>query len=73
MTELQQAQKQCRDCRYRRDIPGDAHSQCVFPWGQSESDPPKGNRIGREGGWYMFPWNYDPVWQETICPEKVAK
>lgn len=48
----------CYDCEYRRDIPGDAHSQCDNP----NHPKVKGHPIGLRGGWFMWPWNFDPTW-----------
>ncbi len=59
----------CFNCAYRTDIPGDAHIGCSFAWEKSENKPPKANEAGVKNGWYMFPLNFDPVWQEEPCKE----
>jgi hypothetical protein len=69
----------CYKCKYRGEVPGDAHSCCHYP----------GNRTGLFGffekenlanakklniratphgvkmGWFMWPVNFDPVWLEN--------
>ena len=52
----------CYECTHRREIPGDAHSQCTNP------DPTmKGNEYGIRQGWFFYPYNYDPVWMTKEC------
>ena len=57
----------CSGCAYKRAVPGDAHLRCVFAWRTPESMP-KGDRHGVLNGWYLFPYNYDPVWGPNDCP-----
>jgi hypothetical protein len=59
----------CHKCAYKTNIPGDAHIGCGLDWSKSEHDMPKGNPHGFKMGWYMFPANFDPVWQVTPCQE----
>ena len=47
----------CYKCGHRRSIPGDAHSQCVAP-----NAKVKGHKIGIKGGWFFYPFNFDPTW-----------
>lgn len=47
----------CYKCAHRRTIPGDAHSECANRKAKVE-----GHHIGRSGGWFMWPINFDPVW-----------
>ena len=54
----------CHGCAYRENVPGDAHSRCVFAW-PSRASMPKGHPHGIRNGWYLFPFNYDPVWLEN--------
>lgn len=71
----------CNGCAYRRNIPGDCHSRCVFDWLASPHERPKNRGSDRTQRWFMFPVNYDPVWGPDECParsevldkEKVAK
>ena len=60
----------CHGCAYRREIPGDCHSRCVFDWinnaaiampKNTSSNPRHTNR------WFAFPFNYDPVWGPDEC------
>lgn len=73
----------CKGCAYRCDIPGDAHSRCVFDWiGNPKLVMPHNTskNLRRTQQWFLFPFNYDPVWgpddctgrSETCDPEKVA-
>ena len=47
----------CYSCRYRRGVPGDAHSSCAHPHPTA-----KGHPRGIAMGWFNFPWNFDPIW-----------
>ena len=47
----------CYNCRYRRSIPGDAHSSCVNMDAKTIGDP-----HGINHGWFFHPFNFDPVW-----------
>ena len=53
----------CYKCKYRGTIPGDCHSKCNHPKPQSCNI--KGNKHGISSGWFMWPWNFDPVWLEN--------
>lgn len=73
----------CYGCKWRKDIPGDAHSECTHPLSQGEArlcaimgamrgrviSHPKlairANPAGVEGGWFMWPMNFDPTWLEN--------
>ncbi len=55
----------CYECEYKRDIPGNAHISCAFPWTKSTSKPPEAKKTQ----WYWFPYNFDPVWQTESCLE----
>jgi len=47
----------CYNCKYKRNIPGDAHVSCV------NHDPKvKGDAHGIESGWFFYPLNFDPIW-----------
>lgn len=54
----------CHTCAYKGNIPGDAHICCKLNWLKVNSDPPKASDHGIRSGWYMFPFNFDPIWQE---------
>jgi hypothetical protein len=47
----------CYKCKARGTIPGDAHSTCA-----NRSANVKGHRVGIEGGWFHWPFNFDPTW-----------
>lgn len=59
----------CRECVYHNKIAGDAHISCILDWNKSKHPIPKGNPHGIRMGWYMFPVNFDPIWQVTVCEE----
>lgn len=50
----------CYKCEYRCDIAGDCHSQCL-----NMNAHVKGSEHGRRNGWFIWPWNYDPIWLES--------
>jgi hypothetical protein len=50
----------CYECEYRRNLIGDAHSKCV-----NKNAHIKGNNYGIRNGWFIWPYNYDPVWLES--------
>ena len=57
----------CYDCIHKGSIPGDAHIRCKFNWSASDKKPPKADPHGRVNGWYYFPINFDPAWQQEEC------
>ena len=61
--------KDCFNCAYCSNVPGSAHKSCNFNWIEAKTAPPLPDNVGVEKGWYMFPLNYDPVWQREECPE----
>ncbi len=48
----------CYECVFRSAIPGDSHSKCAAP----RSASVEGHSVGIEGGWFYWPFNYDPKW-----------
>ena len=53
--------KKCKNnCVHSREIPGDAHLRC-----NNIKAKVKGNPIGIKGGWFKWPFNFDPVWLES--------
>lgn len=56
----------CHQCAYREEVPGSAHSRCVYAWESSEVTP-RGDPHGIRNGWYLFPFNYDPTWGPDSC------
>lgn len=51
----------CYQCRFREDLIGDAHSQCVNPKTRKELNI-RAHECGIRNGWFNFPSNFDPVW-----------
>lgn len=64
----------CRGCAYRESIPGDAHSRCVFDWGQAVQALGTIFETARltvkTQQWFRFPFNYDPLWGPDTCPQR---
>ena len=56
----------CYKCKHRHDLPGNAHSTCEHPLLKSDlgTNPLniKGRELGIKRGWFLFPFNFDPVW-----------
>ena len=57
----------CYACRHRRSISGDAHSLCAHPNALAAAAgipvmTVKGHPHGIRSGWFVFPFNFDPVW-----------
>jgi len=50
----------CYKCKWRRAIPGDAHSSCTA----EKAVAVKGHPTGVRGGWFQWPRNFDPTWLE---------
>jgi len=64
----------CYGCAYRKEIPGDAHSRCAFDWMKHDVEGlaticAQASPHGIRRGWFAFPFNYDPVWGPTACPQ----
>ena len=59
--------KTCYSCKHRGNTPGDAHSSCSVKWLNTIDPMPEGDPHGVRNGWWMFPWNYDPVWMIGEC------
>ena len=64
---MSECKKNCHNCAYKANIPGDAHIECKFNWKKFEHKPPKANDHGIKMGWYLFPINFDPTWQQEEC------
>ena len=66
----------CNDCAYKRDIVGDAHFSCVFDWEKANEEiqnsyPSCSHTHALK--WFIFPYNYDPVWGPDECPAQSDK
>lgn len=59
--------KTCYTCAYRKEADGSVHTKCTFNWLRQDLPIPRANPHGIRMGWYMFPLNFDPVWQEQEC------
>lgn len=69
----------CYNCKFCKDIIGDAHKQCVHPKIGGERNIfgfaafLKGHNplnitadpSGIKNGWFIWPINFDPVWLKT--------
>ena len=53
---------ECYTCEYRRNVPGNAHIQCMNPDVNMTGDP-----HGIKHGWFMYPIVFDPVWKTRDC------
>lgn len=76
----------CYDCKYRGNVPGDAHSCCRHPGNSvdifdffSQSNKENARKLniradahGIRNGWFFWPVNFDPVWLEN-CDGFTAK
>ena len=70
---MDKKKKTCYQCKHRRTIPGDAHTQCAFQWNPKKQAIPEGSPRGIENGWWYFPFNFDPIWMIGECGEFDAK
>lgn len=47
----------CYKCKYRKNIPGDAHLRC-----DNGAAKVTGHPHGIKNGWFYWPVNFDPTW-----------
>ena len=47
----------CYKCIHRRDLDYSAHSRCTQKYAKVE-----GHERGITQGWFVWPYNFDPVW-----------
>jgi hypothetical protein len=62
---------ECYSCEHKRNVPGNAHVQCVNP-----DEEMTGKYHGIANGWFVYPLVFDPVWKTRDCAnfkEKVTK
>lgn len=52
----------CYKCKYKRDVPGNCHIQCINPDPNMSGDP-----YGVRNGWFIYPLLFDPIWKENVC------
>jgi hypothetical protein len=50
----------CYSCEHRKDAPFSAHSQCA-----NMRSKVTGSQHGVDHGWFMWPFNFDPIWLQT--------
>jgi hypothetical protein len=50
----------CYECIYRRNVSGDCHSRCT-----NSLATVTGHAHGYKNGWFMHPFNFDPIWLLT--------
>jgi len=67
--EKNEEKKTCYQCKHRGEIPGSCHSRCMFNWNNATHEMPKGRDWGIKNGWFMWPYNFDPVWMIGECGE----
>lgn len=68
----------CYGCAYRREVPGSAHTRCVFDWMKHDDAGARkilteANAHGIKKGWFTFPFNYDPIWGPSECPQRAEQ
>jgi len=52
----------CYQCRYKKDIPGNCHIQCLNP-----DKKMTGKQHGIDNNWFNYPLLFDPVWSTKKC------
>ena len=52
----------CYKCKHRGDLAWDTHSECLHPDRFKKDLGIKGVPKGIDGGWFFWPFNFDPVW-----------
>lgn len=62
MTYKRDMRNECYHCSYKREVPGNAHIQCIKP----DMDM-VGNEHGIRNGWFFYPLLFDPTWKERMC------
>lgn len=69
----------CYECKWRRNIRGDCHSECKHPkafltmarsLGRQQIPDDQiltieGSAHGARNGWFAWPINFDPIWLES--------
>ena len=52
----------CYQCKYKRNVPGNAHIACANPDQEMTGHP-----HGIKKGWFFYPICFDPVWKTKTC------
>lgn len=55
----------CRDCKYHDRVPDQIYVRCLFNFLDAGIKQPRG--IVENGGWHLFPYNFDPSCIEMGC------
>jgi len=50
----------CYQCKHRGTLVGDCHSSCA-----NHGALVVGNPHGIKNGWFVWPFNFDPIWVES--------
>ena len=59
---MEKAQKECLTCKYRVFLREKSHIRC-----ENLDKTVKGSIQGIEQGNFLYPFDFDPVWKETLC------
>ena len=59
----------CDKCAYRREIPGSCHTRCGLDWTKTRAKITPANATVPPWAqqWYLWPLNFDPVWEPKEC------
>lgn len=64
----------CQGCAYKSQVPGSAHIRCNFDWEKTDgADFPEHQGSENARQWFIFPFNYDPVWGPNECSMKTTE
>lgn len=58
----------CKDCKFKRNVPGDTHISCVRSLNLLSGI----SNHGVKNGWFMYPYNFDPIWAD-FCTGYIDK
>ena len=50
----------CYECKFVRNVPGDAHKSCT-----NKDAKVEGNPMGIRQGYFSWPYNFDPIWLKS--------
>jgi len=67
--ELDQIRSECRSCVFARPAPGGGHHlACGNPVIAFAIDPLWRSDYSVDHGWFIYPFNFDPIWKLKLCP-----
>ncbi len=58
--ENKEAKPNCYKCIHKMSVPGSCHSRC-----NNITAKVTGHPQGIKRGWFMWPYNFDPVWLQS--------